>query len=138
MCVLVFVSLFVCNQINVKTAEPVGHKFCVGPQYPWPISTSKFNLTASTFLHRGKSSWVSALYTQCPGDTVQTVTGKVDPARKFNSRLPVTVHRDLDNSIIASLGLWFYLINSIIIFVALDICNFKLQHTLFYIKHLIF
>ena len=27
--------------------------------------------------------WVSALLTQCPGDTVQTGTGKVDPARKF-------------------------------------------------------
>jgi len=26
---------------------------------------------------------VSALFTQCPGDTVQTGTGKVDPARKF-------------------------------------------------------
>jgi len=26
---------------------------------------------------------VSALFTQCPGDKVQTGTGKVDPARKF-------------------------------------------------------
>jgi len=26
---------------------------------------------------------VSALFTQCPGDTVQTGTGKVDPTRKF-------------------------------------------------------
>ena len=26
---------------------------------------------------------MSALFTQCPGDTVQTGTGKVDPARKF-------------------------------------------------------
>ena len=26
---------------------------------------------------------MSALYTQCPGDAVQTGTGKVDPARKF-------------------------------------------------------
>jgi len=26
---------------------------------------------------------VSALFTQCPGNTVQTGTGKVDPARKF-------------------------------------------------------
>ena len=26
---------------------------------------------------------MSALLTQCPGDTVQTGTGKVDPARKF-------------------------------------------------------
>ena len=29
------------------------------------------------------TSWVSALLTQCPGDTVQTKTGKVDPAQKF-------------------------------------------------------
>jgi len=26
---------------------------------------------------------VSALLNQCPGDTVQTGTGKLDPARKF-------------------------------------------------------
>ena len=26
---------------------------------------------------------MSALFTQCPGDTVQIRTGKVDPARKF-------------------------------------------------------
>ena len=26
---------------------------------------------------------MSALFTQCPGDTVQTGTGKVDPAWKF-------------------------------------------------------
>ena len=26
---------------------------------------------------------MSALFTQCPGNTVQTGTGKVDPARKF-------------------------------------------------------
>ena len=26
---------------------------------------------------------MSTLFTQCPGDTVQTGTGKVDPARKF-------------------------------------------------------
>ena len=31
----------------------------------------------------GWSYWVSALLTQSPGDTVQTGTGKVDPARKF-------------------------------------------------------
>ena len=28
---------------------------------------------------------MSALFTQCPGDSVQTGTGKVDPARKFKS-----------------------------------------------------
>ena len=33
---------------------------------------------------------MSASFTQCPGDTVQTGTGKVDPARKSNIlRLPV-------------------------------------------------
>ena len=26
---------------------------------------------------------MSALFTKCPGDTVQTGTGKVDPAQKF-------------------------------------------------------
>ena len=30
-----------------------------------------------------ESYWVSALFTRCPGDTVQTGTGKVDPDRKF-------------------------------------------------------
>ena len=35
---------------------------------------------------------MSALFTQCPGDTVQTGTGKVDPARKFKC---TTVARDL-------------------------------------------
>ena len=33
----------------------------------------------------GLSYWVSALLTQSLGDTVQTGTGKVDPARKFKS-----------------------------------------------------
>ena len=33
---------------------------------------------------------MSALFTQCPGDTVQTGTGKVDSARKlYVLRLPV-------------------------------------------------
>ena len=36
---------------------------------------------------------MSALLTQSPGDTVQTGTGKVDPARKFNC---TTAARDAD------------------------------------------
>jgi len=34
---------------------------------------------------------VSALFTQCPGDTVQTGTGKNDPARKFKCTTAVRV-----------------------------------------------
>jgi len=34
---------------------------------------------------------VSALFTQCPGDTVQTGTGKVDPARKFKYTMAARV-----------------------------------------------
>jgi len=45
-----------------------------------PFSKSKFNLN-STLLHR--LVLLSALFTQCPSDTIQTGTGKVDPARKF-------------------------------------------------------
>ena len=42
----------------------------------WTFSKSKFNL---------KSDHVNLvlLFTQCPGDTIKTGTGKVDPARKF-------------------------------------------------------
>ena len=35
---------------------------------------------------------MSALLTQSPGDTVQTVTGKIDPARKFKC---TTAARDI-------------------------------------------
>jgi len=35
---------------------------------------------------------VSALFKQCPGDTVQTGSGKVDPAQKFKC---TTAARDL-------------------------------------------
>jgi hypothetical protein len=52
----------------------------------WPFSKSKFNLKSArvNFVAlAGYSYGVSALFTQCPGDTVQTGTGKVDPARKF-------------------------------------------------------
>jgi len=28
-------------------------------------------------------NWVSASFTQCPGDALQTGTGKLDPAAKF-------------------------------------------------------
>ena len=43
--------------------------------------------------------WVSALLTQCPGDTIQTGTGKADPGRKFKF---TTAARDQS---IAELGL---------------------------------
>ena len=43
--------------------------------------------------------WVSALLTQCPGDKIQTGTGKVDPGRKFKF---TTAARDQS---IAELGL---------------------------------
>ena len=43
---------------------------------------STWSLTASTLLHR-LVYWVSASFTQCLGDTVQSGTGKVDPARTF-------------------------------------------------------
>ena len=37
---------------------------------------------------------MSALFTQCPGDTVQTGTGKVDPARKF--KCTTAARKDID------------------------------------------
>ena len=49
-----------------------------------PFSKSKFNLKSDRVnLDAPASHIVSALFTQCPGDTVQTEPGKVDPARKF-------------------------------------------------------
>ena len=36
---------------------------------------------------------MSVLYTQCPGDTVQTGTGKVDPTQKFKFTAAARVHR---------------------------------------------
>ena len=50
---------------------------------------STWILTASTLMHRLVLLSVcfiypmSGRYTQCPGDTVKTETGKVDPASKF-------------------------------------------------------
>jgi len=39
---------------------------------------------------------VSALFTQCPGNTVQTETGKVDQARKFKYTTAARDMLDLD------------------------------------------
>ena len=47
------------------------------------------SLTASTLLHR---LVLSALFTQCPGDTVQTWTGQLDPARKFKCTAAARVY----------------------------------------------
>ena len=50
----------------------------------WPFGKSKFNLKSDRVnLVAPASPTMSALFTQWPGDTVQTGTGKVDPARKF-------------------------------------------------------
>ena len=53
--------------------------------HPWPFSKSKFNLKSDrvNLVAPAMSYLVSALFTRCPGDTVQTGTGKVDSARKF-------------------------------------------------------
>ena len=37
---------------------------------------------------------MSALFTQCPADTVQTRTGKDDPARKFKCTTAARGHRE--------------------------------------------
>ena len=54
-----------------------------------PFSKSKFNLKSDRVNLVLLS--VCFIYTQCPGDTVQTGTGKVDPARKFKCTTTVRV-----------------------------------------------
>jgi len=44
---------------------------------------------------------VSALFKQCPGDTVQTGTGEVDPARKFKC---TTAARGREKNILPTRG----------------------------------
>ena len=46
----------------------------------------------STVCCTGYAYGVSALFTQCPGDTVETRTGKVDPARKFKCSTAARAH----------------------------------------------
>ena len=52
------------------------------------MKSDRVNLVAPAI-----SCWLSALLTQCPRGTVQTGTGKVDPARKFKC---TTAARDLE------------------------------------------
>ena len=49
------------------------------PTHLWTFSKSKFNLKSDRVNLVAPSAW----FTLCPGDTLQTGTGKVDPARKF-------------------------------------------------------
>ena len=61
------------------------------PIFAWhaPFSKSKSNLKSDHVNHVASASPIECLpylpghWTQCPGDAVQTGTGKVDPARKF-------------------------------------------------------
>ena len=70
--------------------------------HPWPFSKSKFNLMSDrvNLVAPARSSWVSAIFTQCPVDTVRTGTGKVDPARKFKC---TTAARELISGFIDNL-----------------------------------
>ena len=53
--------------------------------HPSPFSKSKFKLKSDHVNLVAQASPIECLpmLTHCPGDTVQTGTGKVDPARKF-------------------------------------------------------
>ena len=56
-----------------------------GDTHLGPSGKSKFNLKSDrvNLVPPASPIELSALFTQCPGDTVQTGTGKVDPAWKF-------------------------------------------------------
>ena len=75
----------------------------------WPFSKSEFNLKSDrvNLVAPASSYWVSALFTQCPGDTVQTGTGKVDPARKFKC---TTAASDSPFQLFCRIILFFYFV----------------------------
>ena len=50
---------------------------------------------------------MSALFSQCPGDTVQTGTGKVDPARKFKCTTAARVLLALEPCVAQGSHGWF-------------------------------
>ena len=60
----------------------------------WPFSKSKFNPKSDrvNFFAPASPIEVSALFTQCPGDKVQTWTGQLDPARKFKCTAAARVY----------------------------------------------
>jgi len=54
---------------------------------------------------------VSTLFTQCPGDTVQTGTGKVYPARKLKCTMAARVLSFLENKDISTLHNVYYILD---------------------------
>ena len=64
------------------------------PRPPDPLVKVNSNLSL-TPLTVWPASWVFALFTQCPGDTVQTGTGKVDPSRKFKCGCPWNIFKTI-------------------------------------------
>ena len=73
--------------IHISNVSKVLNEYNI--THPWPFSKSKFNLKSDRI---NVAAPASPIITQCPGDTVQTGTGKVDPARKFKC---TTAARDI-------------------------------------------